>query len=155
MPGSESSRRTFEMSSKAAAEFTRHELEMNGRVMVIGPDLMEAFLTIPALQNAAAAGSDQALRNGEIGRVFGFRVFISPFVNGTTAFTRDAFALACRAPRVSEGAGKSASQRHNGYSLRVVQDFDMTVRAEVSLMSTFVGAGVLDNRQSMSFGLAA
>lgn len=141
--------------AKAAAEFTRRELSMEGRVLVIGPEMLEAFLNLPALQDVAAAGADEALRGGELTRLMGFSVRVSPYVEGAVAFTREAFALACRAPLPSEGAGYAATQTHNGYAIRYVRDFDISVRGDVSLMSVFVGAAVLDPRRFMAFKMDA
>jgi hypothetical protein len=140
--------------AKAAAEFTRRELPMEGRILAIGPDILEAFLALPALQDVAAAGADEALRGGELTRLMGFSVRVSPYVEGAIAFTREAFALACRAPLPPEGAGYAATETYNGYSIRYVRDFDVSVRGDVSLMSVFVGAAVLDSRRFMAFNIA-
>ncbi|MFE1101333.1 P22 phage major capsid protein family protein [Nocardiopsis alba] len=141
--------------ARAAAEFTRRELDMSGRTLVIGPDMLEAFLSLPALQDVAAAGADEALRGGELTRLMGFSVRVSPFIDGAIAFTREAFALACRAPATADGAGYAATETNNGYSLRYVRDFDMAQRGDVSLMSVFVGATVLDSRRFMAFNVSA
>lgn len=137
--------------AKAAAEFTRRELDMPGRSLVIGPDILESILNLPALQNAAAAGNTDIIEGGYLTRIMGFDIYVSPFISGVVAFTREAFALANRAPLPSEGAGYASTQAHNGYSIRYVRDFDMSVRGDVSLMSTFVGAAVLDPRRFMAF----
>lgn len=141
--------------AKAAAEFTRRELSMEGRTLVIGPDMLEAFLNLSALQDVAAAGKDEALRGGELTRLMGFSVRVSPYVEGAIAFTREAFALACRAPLPPEGAGYAETQTHNGYAIRYLRDFDISARADISLMAVFVGAAVLDSRRFMAFKVDA
>ncbi|QUX28142.1 hypothetical protein KGD83_23210 [Nocardiopsis akebiae] len=140
--------------ARAAAEFTRRELPMNGRILVIGPEMLEAFLNLPALQDVASAGADEALRGGELTRLMGFSVRVSPYTDGAVAFTREAFTLACRAPLPPEGAGFAETRAHNGYALRYLRDFDISVRADVSLMGTFVGAGKMDDRRFMAFKVA-
>jgi hypothetical protein len=140
--------------AKAAAEFTRREISMDGRVLVIGPEMLEAFLNLPALQDVGSAGADEALRGGELTRLMGFSVRVSPYTEGAVAFTREAFTLACRAPLPPEGAGYAETRAYNGYALRYLRDFDISVRADVSLMATFVGAAVMDPRRFMAFSIA-
>lgn len=137
--------------ARAAGEFTRREIGFEDRYVVIGPDLVEAFLTAEALQNSSASGDDSVIRGGRIGRVYGFDVWVSPYVNGMTAFTPEAFALACRAPEPPAGAGYAETQAHNGFALRYLRDFSVQHRSDASLMSTFVGATTLDANRYMAF----
>ncbi|MGW8439301.1 P22 phage major capsid protein family protein [Nocardiopsis sp. NPDC055879] len=140
---------------RAAAEFTRREVPLQGRTMAIGPDVLEVLLALPALQDVAAAGGGDVLEGGFVARLLGFEIVVSPYITGAVAFTREGFALATRAPGVPEGAGYAATETHNGWAMRLLQDFDLTRRAEVSLMSVFVGATLLDDRRVMAFSLPA
>ncbi|WP_431871922.1 P22 phage major capsid protein family protein [Nocardiopsis eucommiae] len=138
---------------RAAAEFTRREIDLPGRTMAIGPDVLEVLLALPALQDVAASGGGDVLEGGFLTKLLGFDIVVSPYVSGAVAFTPEGFALATRAPGVPEGAGYAATETHNGWSMRYLQDFDITRRAEVSLMSVFVGATLLDERRVMAFSL--
>lgn len=137
--------------TRAAAEFTRRGIQLPGRYMAIGPDVFEALLSVPSLQDAAATGGAEIIEGGMFTRLLGFQVHVSPYLNGAVAFTREGFALVTRAPADAEGAGYTATQTYNGYALRYVRDFDIAQRGEVSLMSTFVGARELDTRRVMAF----
>jgi hypothetical protein len=139
---------------KAAAEFTRREIPLQGRIMAVGPAVFEALLSVPSLQDAAAAGGDDVISGGRFKRLLGFDVHVSPYLDGAVAFTREGFALAVRAPQNVDGASKAATERHNGYALRYVRDFDISQRADVSLLSTFVGATQMDARRVMAFAIA-
>jgi hypothetical protein len=139
---------------RAAAEFTRREIPLQGRYMAIGPDAFEALLSVPSLQDAAASGNADVIEGGYFTKLLGFQVHVSPYLTGAVAFTREGFALASRAPMNAEGAGFAATETHNGFALRYLRQFDVSQRADVSLLSTFVGAAVLDTNRSMAFSIA-
>lgn len=137
----------------AAAELVRRENGSPERHFVIGPELLEAFLSEKAIQDASAAGSADVIQAGYVGRVMGFDVHVSPYIEGAVALTPGAFALAVRAPDVPEGAGYAASETYADYAIRYLRDYVMATRAEVSLVSAFVGATALDEQRFIPFAI--
>ncbi|MEU7576000.1 hypothetical protein AB0B50_00085 [Streptomyces sp. NPDC041068] len=140
--------------AKVSAEMTAREIDEDGRVLAIGPDLKEAFLALPELQNAAFAGDANVIQNGSLGRVLGFEVVVSPFVKGgAVAFTREAVALAVRAPAAPEGAS-GASNTHNGFALTTVRQYVVDQLSHVNVVQTFVGATALDTNRMVPLKIA-
>ncbi len=137
--------------TEAASEFLRRE---NGRsdsmVFVIGPALLAAFLNNPTLQNASALASDDVIRGGRLGRLLGFDVYASPYIDGAISMSRDAFALAVRAPESSDGM-HAETQVYDGYAIRALQAFVVSERSTVNMLSTFVGAVALDEQRYVAF----
>ncbi|MGP9017159.1 hypothetical protein ACT1U9_01955 [Streptomyces sp. BR1] len=141
--------------TKAAAEFTKREIDHADRFLAVGPAVQEMLLNVEQLQKVNEAGGDDALTQAEMGKLFGFRVVVSPFLEGAVAYHRTAFALANRAPSASEGAGHSAGQTYNGYALRVTKDFDASVKSDVSIVDSFCGSAVLDANRMIAFKVKA
>ncbi len=73
--------------------------------------------------------------------VRGFQIVESTRLAPTevVAYVKNAFALVVRAPRVPEGASHGASVSEKGFALRVLRDYDASVAADRSLVSTFLG----------------
>ncbi|CAL2059388.1 conserved protein of unknown function [Streptomyces murinus] len=141
--------------TKAAAEFTKREIDPQDRFLAVGPTVYEFLLNVEQLQKVNEAGGDDALSKAEMGELFGFRVVVSPYLEGAVAYHRTAFALANRAPAASEGAGHSATSVYNGYALRVTKDFDAGVKSDVSIVDSFCGSTVLDARRFTAFKVKA
>ncbi|MEV3857267.1 P22 phage major capsid protein family protein [Streptomyces sp. NPDC050095] len=139
--------------AKAAAEFTRREVESNGRYLVIGPDMEEAFLNLPGLQEADKAGDANALRNGTLGRLMGFTVVVSPYVDHAVALTRHAAALAVRAP-ISMDTRTARTETHNGYAQMITLAHDVVRGADFMASTSFCGSTVVDPRRMIAFKLS-
>lgn len=59
---------------------------MSERWMVIPPDLEKDLLDLDQFRNADKYGSREALLNGEVGRIYGFRVMVHNGLNANEAF---------------------------------------------------------------------
>ncbi|MFB7634374.1 P22 phage major capsid protein family protein [Streptomyces sp. NPDC056149] len=137
----------------AAAEFVRREVEPGDRFLAVGPDVYGALLDVEQLQRVDASGDDSMLERAEIGTLFGFRVIVSPYLTGAIAYHRTALALANRAPNANEGAGKSSSQRFNGYAIRATIDYSADVKSDVSIVDSLCGSAILDATRMIPFKL--
>ena len=93
----------------------RNNVPMGDRVLLISPEQEEAMLNIDNFIHADKYGAREALLNGEIGRVFGFRVLVSNLLAASEAF---AYHRECV-----------------GYAMQHQVDFE-TQRADVTLRST-------------------
>ncbi|GAA0946418.1 P22 phage major capsid protein family protein [Nonomuraea longicatena] len=140
--------------AKAAATFTTREVPTSGRVLVVGPELEEILLQMPEVMNTAAAGSPEVIKDGMLTRLYGFNVYVSPYITGAVAFTRDAFALAVVAPAPMVGA-ESETSAHNGYALRYTRAAKIDTLSSVSVVHAYVGATQLDVRQSIPMKVVA
>lgn len=110
----------------------------NGIQCVVGVNVYAALLDANLLVDASSSGSTEALREGQIGRLRGFTIAESTRVGDDEiiAFHRDAFSLTVKAPVAPAGAAFSAAVTGNGYALRYLRGFDITVANERSLVDT-------------------
>lgn len=110
-------------------------------VAAVGTDVAASLLKSDILRKADASGSTDALREATIGRLMGFDIIESNLLpTGAGYFYhRDAFTLAVRAPRVPEGVTFGQSVAANGFAIRYIRDYDPTVLADRSILSTFIG----------------
>lgn len=113
-------------------------------VAVVGANLADALLDSGAL-DFANTGATDALRGGSLGRIRGFETIETGRIGADEVvfMTRDALYLAHRAPASPLGASFAATVRNEGFSLRYLRDYDPSHTQERSLVSTFIGAGVL------------
>lgn len=110
-------------------------------VAAVGTDVAASLLKSDLLRKVDSAGTDDALRNASLGRLMGFDIVESNMLpTGAGYFYhRDAFTLVLRAPRVPEGVPFGQSVAAQGFALRWIRDYDPTVLADRSIVSTFIG----------------
>ncbi len=114
-------------------------------VAIVGATVYDALLDSGALDAEKLGGDASALTKGSIGNLRGFDI-----VESTSAAPdevvfltkRGSLYLASRAPEVPTGVtGHKA--KHESFELRTIQDYDASHTASRSVVSTFVGAGIL------------
>jgi hypothetical protein len=93
----------------------KENVPQDNRVLLISPEQEEAMLNISNFIKANEYGSREALLNGEIGRVFGFRVLVSNLLAASEAY---AYHRECV-----------------GYAIQHQVDFE-TQRADVNIRAT-------------------
>jgi hypothetical protein len=118
----------------------------NNRYLVVSPDVEAFLVSDERLMRVDASGSNSALREAVIGRLFGFEVLWSNAIAAGTAvaYHQDAFAFVSRAPRVPQGVSAGSSQTYGGLGVRWTMDYDSDYIRDRSLLLTFAGAAVLD-----------
>ena len=116
----------------------------DGLVMVVGSKVADDLLDSGVL-DYANTGTDRALRQGELGNVRGFETVESTRVgaNDMYAFPREAIYLAVRAPEVPQGATYGAKVSKDSFGIRYLMDYDADHTVDRSIVSTFVGAGIM------------
>ena len=112
-----------------------------GRVIVVGADIEAILLNGSQLLDASAAGSDGALRDAQIGRLYGMPIFTSNALPTDEAwvFHPTAFVLANVAPVVPDGVTMGSSQTFEGLSMRWIRDYDPNYLRDRSVVSAFAG----------------
>lgn len=113
-------------------------------VAIVGSNVADDLLDSGAL-DFDKTGSADALRGGSLGRVRGFETLESGRVaaDEVVFMTREAIYLAHRAPAVPAGVAFGQTVNGEGVSLRYLRDYDSAKTQERSIVSTFIGAGVL------------
>ncbi|MEV6609905.1 P22 phage major capsid protein family protein [Kutzneria sp. NPDC051319] len=113
------------------------------RYFAVSPEVEAMLLndTGKRLLPADVSGSPLALREAVIGRLYGFTVVPSNFVatGSAVAYHTTAFPMASRALVVPAGATFGQSMTYNGYSMRLVRDYDAAFQQDRSVVSTLAG----------------
>lgn len=119
----------------------RSGVPFDGRFVVIGSDMEEAFLTAPQLVKVDESGSSSALRDATIGRLAGFTIVVSAEIDPAEGFAyhRSAVGMAQMAPAVPSGATAGATLARDGFAMRWIRDYDANFLTDRSVVSAFYG----------------
>jgi hypothetical protein len=111
------------------------------RVIVLGADIEAALLNGSQLLSASDAGTDDALRNATVGRLYGCPVISTNSIPTSEAwvFHQSAFILANVAPVVPDGVVTGATASSDGLAVRWIRDYDPTTLRDRSVVSAFAG----------------
>ncbi|MFJ6019785.1 P22 phage major capsid protein family protein [Nocardiopsis alba] len=123
------------------------DVPQSGRILVVGVDVEEHLLNDPNFIRVDYSGTDSALRSAELGRIAGFRVYVSNVIDADrmVALHPSAYTLVTRAPRIPGGVASGESTSYGGVALRAVKDYNSVTAKDRSFISTFAGVGeVLD-----------
>lgn len=127
---------------QARAKLSRAKAPMTERYGLISPESSAVCLGDDLFVRNDASGSPLALREGQIGRVFGFDTYESQALGygagdagqaDGIAFHRSAVTLASRALEAPMGVASSqyAVESYKGMTLRVVQSYDITKKQDI------------------------
>jgi len=129
------------------------------RRVIAGPRTRGKWLANDLLKRADRSGSTAALREGSIGSdVFGFGAYMSqnigqppaipedgdPTTEVNVAFHRTAVALATRQLELPRGASDATIMGYKGFGIRVVFDYDISLKKDVVSLDVLYGVKTLD-----------
>lgn len=134
----------------ARAKLTRNKLAFSERYGVLSPEAAAQALGDELFVRVDASGATDALREGNVGRVFGFDTYESqvfgwgPGDRGQAdgvAFHRHAVALVTRVPALPMGktSEQAATVNYKGLGLRVVKSYDIDKKQDVISIDTLYG----------------
>ena len=135
-----------EASILAAREALSSADAPNGdRWFVVSPDIATRILSVDKFVRVDASGSDSALRQALIGRLYGFNFVESNALTAGTAlaYHMSGFAFANRVPVTPRGANQSATANKDGIGLRHIFQYVPDVLSDASVVSTFAGAAAV------------
>lgn len=107
----------------------------------VGTAVASEILKTDLVRRADASGSSDALTMAKLAPLMGFNIVESNLLDPNEAvfYHRDAFTLALRAPAVPEGVPAGQSIAAEGFALRWIRDYDSSILADRSVLSTFIG----------------
>lgn len=116
------------------------------RYLAVSPTVQAFLLKTELIQRVDQSGTDSALRQATITRLFGFDIFVSNALTdgSAVAYAREAFAFCMKAPRVPQGAVAGSSMSYQGLSLRWMADYQSDYLQDRSIVSVLCGSTVLD-----------
>ncbi len=122
------------------------DVPASDRWFAVSPQVATFLLSLDKFTRVDASGSDSALRDAMIGRLYGFNFVES---NGLTAGTgvayhQSGFVFANRTPVAPRGAADSATAMEAGIGMRQIFQYDPDVLSDASVISTFGGAALTD-----------
>ena len=124
------------------------------RAVVAGVATSAEWLKDSLLHTANESGTTAGLRDAQLGRVFGFDTYTSQNIVGagienSVAFHRSAFALVVRTLATPQGASNTATFSGNGFGIRVVQDYDISLKQDVVSLDVLIGVKTLDANRAV------
>lgn len=122
-----------------------------GRYLAVSPTVQAFLLNSELVQRVDQSGTDTALRQATITRLFGFDIFVSNALTdgSAVAYSKDAFAFCMKAPRVPVGAVAGSSMSYQGLSLRWMADYQSDYLQDRSIVSVLCGSTVLDANRAV------
>lgn len=129
----------------ARATLNANEVPLDGRTLVLGSSVASALITNDNLIKAADAGSADALRNAQIGRLFGMPVVESVVVNPYSAYIihRDALTFVSITPQVPAGAVNASVQTYDSQAMRVVFAYDAVKKQDLISADAYLTAKIV------------
>lgn len=131
------------------------------RWLAVSPDVKKLLLADPMLSAVNSSGGDDALADAVIGRLHGFNVVVSPYLDaGAVAYAQDAFAMAIRAPYAPPGSNGASAEFSDstssvGYALTVLQAFHDDTLTQRIIAEAFVGTAEIDPARSVGLKLSS
>jgi hypothetical protein len=118
---------------KARQAMNHAEVPLDGRFIIVGTDVAGLLLGDDQFLKANENGSDGALRNAQIGRLFGMDVIESVVVPADEAFVclPDALTFVSLVPQIARGTADGAAGNYDGLGLRTVFGYDMTKKQDL------------------------
>ena len=137
----------------AARKFlTENAAPMSERRFVIGANAEADLLGNELFVSAEKVGDTAALKEASLGRKFGMDIYVDQNVakNGnytpSIAFHKNAMALVTRTLPLPQGAAKAAIVNYDGFTLRVVYDYDMDKKTDTISIDMLCGVKLLDDK---------
>lgn len=122
-----------------------HGVASDRRWLVIGTGLHTATKLDDAMIDVHRSGTDQLLRQGEIGMLDGLNVMVSRRIGKFDAYIYHptAFPTVLRAPKPARSVPFGASTSHDGIALTYWESLNPDRDSDRAFLGTFMGTGVL------------
>lgn len=129
----------------ASAYLNHNKVPRQGRVAIIGSALEARALKDPTLVDVDRSGSNQTLRNAQIGQIAGYNLIASDVLgpNDIYVYHPTAFPTVFRAPKPARSVPFSDSVAAGGISLTYWESLNPDVDSDRAFLGTFFGATVL------------
>ena len=147
----------------ARAKLGRAKLPLTDRFAVFSPESAGECLKEALFVQANTSGSTDALREGSIGRVFGFDSYESQQLGDSgsddssqadgLAFHRHACAVVTRPLEVPNGTNNSAVESYKGLALRVTTDYSISTKADITSLDLLYGVDALRPEAAIQLSL--
>lgn len=136
----------------ARSRISESRAPMAGRFLYLAPDQINAILVLTKFVNAEKYGANTPVQDGEFGKIYGFRVFESlfvqsagsPSVDKNLAMHKNAMVLAMRPlPTPKAGGVKVAVVDREGLMIRVLYSYNSMELGDQVTLDVLFGVNVL------------
>lgn len=126
--------------------FRQRGVPQQNRYLVVGSGWEAALLSQDILTKVNESGSSEALRQAEIGILYGFTILVDDAIDPykAYAFQRDGIGLITALTAAPKGAAYSATASSDGFGMRYIHDYDVDHLTDRAVVDTFAGAEVID-----------
>lgn len=139
----------------ARKQLNQANVPFENRYLAVSPDVEQFILADQTIQmvryNTTGDSPNTALREAQIGRLYGFQVVVSNALTANTAvaYHQDAFAFVSVAPVVPDGATFGQGASYAGIGMRWLRDYDAAFLRDRSIVSMLAGAKTLDTARAV------
>lgn len=115
------------------------------RWLAVSPSIATRLLSVDKFTKVNESGSDSALRDAILGRIYGFTVVESNALTTDTAvaYHSSGFVFATKKPADPRGANESFAVSQDGINIRHIFQYDPDILSDASVLSTFAGASAV------------
>ncbi|MCK5605125.1 hypothetical protein KAR91_24760 [Candidatus Pacearchaeota archaeon] len=113
--------------TKSRMLLNKQNADMDNRYLVISPDQEKVIIDLDNFTHADKYGSREALLNGEVGRIYGFRVIVHNAlgVNEALAYQKDCCAMAVQKEVKYESQRADVRRQATDYSFSIGAGFEV------------------------------
>lgn len=145
----------FDVLAKLKKRLNDNKAPLRGRYLAVGSSVEAALLNIEQLRKVNEAGTDETLREAEIGRLYGFQIITAYDLpdDMAIAYTQDAFAHVTRVKRAPGGAPFSQTVAQDGFALRHILQYASSHLEDQSVLDTFYASEILEPKLAVTAGI--
>lgn len=116
-----------------------------GRFLAASPSIISRLLSVDEFVRADASGATTALRQADVGSIYGLRVVESNSLDEdeAVAYHSSGFVFTTFPPMNPSGATSSAVATHQGIAVRTLFQYNPVSATEQALVSAFAGAAAV------------
>jgi len=139
---------------QAREMLTDNRVPAGRRYLAVSPDVATEMLKLDKFSRVDTSGSPSALRDAVLGKIYGLTVVESNALSAGTgvAYHESGFAFASLSPAIPQGASSAAQATANGIAIRQLFAFIPAILSDVSVVSTFAGAVLVDADRVVKIG---
>jgi hypothetical protein len=140
----------------AGAVLNKAKVARANRFLAVDPTFEALLLKTDLVRRVDQSGTDTALLQAIISKLFGFTIVGSNALDEGTAiaYSREAFAFVMRSQKIPQGAYMGSNMSYGGLALRWIQQYDANYLQDQSVVSALAGVATLDSARAVKLTVA-
>jgi hypothetical protein len=139
----------------AGAVLNTAKVARANRFLAVDPVFEALLLKTDLVRRVDQSGTDTALLQAIISKLFGFTIVGSNALDEGTAvaYSREAFAFVMRSQKIPQGAVMGSNMSYGGLALRWIQQYDPNYLQDQSVVSALAGVATLDATRAVKLSV--